>query len=167
MFSRFFIENYSAIKPFIAPTESLLEIGCRDDRGVLSSKMLDFSAMTILDKDLSRINLAKRSVTRMKVSFITADIFSTDIDSIGTFDVVMTTALVHHTPKENMVRLLKIFKRLCNKRIIISGPNKRKQTRLYGDHLYHLDRYELREMAASIGLVETEYLEHDDLAPHD
>lgn len=160
------------MKPFVGEEDTLLEIGCRDDRGVLSAQILDFSRMTILDMTPSRVSLTKNTSQQLnspeknqKINFIVADIFGEDIDSIGSYDVVMTTALVHHTSREKIPSLFSIFKKLANKRIIVSGPNKRKQTKLYGDHRYHLDRDDLKKVAGDIGLVETAYLEHDDLAP--
>jgi 2-polyprenyl-3-methyl-5-hydroxy-6-metoxy-1,4-benzoquinol methylase len=175
MYKEFFETHYSLIRPFIKEADSLLEIGCRDDRGALSAGILSYSSMTILDKDEERVKLAKKKIIwdasgatdikKNKINFIVSDIFSKEIINAGRFDVVMTTALLHHTPKENTHQLLEVLGGLSNKRVIVSGPNKRKQPTLYGDHQYHLDRKELKETAARVGLTEVAYLEHDDLAP--
>lgn len=166
MFEDFFLKNYAEMKQFTSPSNSLLELGARDDRGVLSSRILEFSTMAILDRDINRINLSRKNIEENdKINFIVRDVFDKNITNIGKFDIVMTTALVHHTPREDMLRLFEIFKELSNKRIIVSGPNRRKQTTLYGDHRYHLDREDLKKMTESMRLTETAYLEHDDLAP--
>ena len=55
--------------------------------------------------------------------------------------------------------------RLNSPVVSLSGPNAKSQTRLYGDHRYHLDRDELRNISEEVGLQEVGYIEHDDLAP--
>ena len=162
MFEEFFTENYSKMKQFTHPSYSLLEVGCRDDRGVLSSRILDFSHMTILDKDRDRVLLAQQAIGKnsQSINFVVADIFNVaDYSSLANgFDIVMTTALVHHTPIEGVKKLMRIFKKLAKKRIIISGPNAKVQTELYGDHRYHLNREELRDISGEVGLKEVGYI---------
>ena len=89
-YKSFFDKNYSLMKPFVGEEDTLLEIGCRDDRGVLSAQILDFSRMTILDMTPSRVSLTKNTSQQLnspeknqKINFIVADIFGEDIESIG------------------------------------------------------------------------------------
>jgi len=134
MYNELFIDIYKGMLPYIKKEDVVVELGCRDDRGVLSSNMFNCKEFICIDSREDRVMLAKRH-SKPDTSFLVLDALR---DELPVCDVLITTALIHHYPLDNLKSTLQHFAKSTKRNIIISGPNAESQTQLYGDHRYHI-----------------------------
>lgn len=160
MGNRLFIATYKLIKQYIERDVSVLEIGCRDDRVSLSSYIFE-AKLTGLDRDPLRVDIA-RELSKPGTDFINCDLLNY---SGKKFDIVISTAIAHHTSRDEIFRLFSKLADIAKNRIILSGPNAEVQTEIYGDHRYHLDLGDLCCIADCLGFKLVAHHEHDDFEP--
>ena len=69
-------------------------------------------------------------------------------DELPKCDVIITTALIQHYPKEMTLKILENMAKNTKSLIMIMCPNGKVQRKLYGDHKYHplLEDMEKREI---------------------
>ncbi len=122
---------YYLASNYIHPTDVVMEVCTRHDRGVLGEKIIPHKEYIFVDKADNRPGLS-------------LDVL---VDDLPSCDVVVSTAIFHHTAPENLGRLFNNLVRNTKYKIIISGPADDMGVELYGDHLYHLNPKELSDIA--------------------
>lgn len=139
---RVLVPLYRSMAKHILWTDTVLEIGVREDRGNLSREIFECARFIAADRNPERVELAGGG-----------EVLDVLVEQIPEADVVVTTALIHHTGK-SIVPLL--IKRLCaaaKRMLLISGPDVREQPLPYGDHRWHLNVDELVGMASDNGFA--------------
>jgi len=158
-YQKLFEDTYSHMLPYITPDDVVVEIGIRNDRGVISSRMFKCKEFIGVDARPERVQMgAVGDIDQLVVADALKDI-------LPECDVMITTALIHHHPKEILEDALKHLGKYTRKYLIISGPNGDVQTSLYGDHQYHLRKEDIEEIAYKAGFTVEKVLYSDDSAP--
>ena len=169
-YQKLFEDTYSQMLPYISPEDVVVEIGVRDDRGVISSTMFNCKEFIGVDARPERVQMASAtskvctqcSSPPKGISYILGDALK---DDLPLCDVMITTALIHHHPKETLRHALTHLGKFTKKYLIISGPNGAVQTSVYGDHQYHLSKADIEEVAPLVGFKVKEIMYCDDSAP--
>ena len=118
---------YEKMAEYTTDVDHVTEVCTRHDRGVISREIIPHAYWTNIDRDPKRPGM-------------TLDVLE---GRIPVSDVLISTAVLHHTPPEDIGRLLN---RLCDsvrRLVILSGPCVRALPELFGDHLYHIDGAEV------------------------
>lgn len=126
---------YRLASAYTRPTDTVMEICTRHDRGILGKEILPHSIYIMVDKNPGRPG---HNLDAVKARLPEAD-------------VTISTAIFHHTAPEKVEALFNNLARATRRTIIISGPAGDLGIDLYGDHLYHLDREELKDIASRAG----------------
>ena len=126
---------YKLASAYIRSTDTVMEICTRHDRGILGEEILPHSKYIMVDKNLSRPGLSLDAIR----------------DELPHSDVTISTAVFHHTAPKDIETLFNNIARSTQRTIIISGPADDLGIDLYGDHLYHLNRGELRKIGEHAG----------------
>lgn len=135
IYEKYLESIYQIMKPCIAFKSTVMEICTRHDRGILGRKILPHKQYIMVDKAPNRIGLSLDAVE----------------NKLPSCDVVISTAIFHHTAPEAIEKLFNNIAKNTRHLIIISGPADDKGVSLYGDHLYHLNAKELEEIAKRAG----------------
>ena len=131
IFEKYLKSIYYRAQAYISPKGTVMEICTRHDRGILGRRILPHSTYIMVDKAENRVGHSLDAVE----------------DNLPSCDVVISTAIFHHTAPENIEKLFNNIAKNTRKRIIISGPADDRGVPLYGDHLYHLNKEELINIA--------------------
>ena len=128
---------YPLMARYVPADADVLEVGARpEDRGVLSRPIIPHRRFRTVDRDPRRGELVV-DVTR---------------DTIQA-DVILSTCVLHHTPWEEVPRLLS---HLWAPLLMFTGPNVAVVPALFGDHRWHLDGVALTSWLLALGYsVET------------
>jgi len=119
------------MKTWISPTDTVIEICTRHDRGIIGQEVIPHNTYIMVDKNPSRPGL-------------TLDVLK---DELPECDVLISTAILHHTAPENLLQLFHNLGKNTRKYILLSGPNVEVLPELFGDHLYHIDVDQMIEIA--------------------
>ena len=120
---------------YVRPTDIVMEICTRHDRGILGEEILPHSNYIMVDKHLSRPGLTLDAIK----------------EELPHSDVTISTAVFHHTAPESIETLFNNIAKNTKRTIIITGPADDLGIDLYCDHLYHLNRMELRKIGERAG----------------
>ena len=161
-YQKLFGDTYTVMGKYIQPLDEIMELGCRDDRAVISSRLLAFSKMVVVDRQPKRIQMARSRISNPNVEYLCGDFFSMELPVV---DVVLTTALIHHHSLDQLRTILSKMAASAKRYVMISGPNAAIQTKLYGDHQYHIAAEDVEEACKDCGLKLTEVATHPDHAP--
>jgi len=118
-----YLENiYDLAKFYIASdsSDSIMEICTRHDRGILGRRFLPHSTYIMVDRAPNRIGISLDAVE----------------DELPSCDVVISTAIFHHTSPKDIAKLFINIAKNTRKTIIISGPADDTGVPLYGNHFY-------------------------------
>ncbi len=126
---------YKLMTSYVYPSDVVLEICTRHDRGILGEQLLPHSEYFMVDKNPNRPGLDLDAIR----------------DELPGADVTISTAIFHHTSPGDVETLFNNIAKTTRRTIIISGPAGDMGIELYGDHLYHLDREELKSIADRAG----------------
>jgi len=113
----------------------VMEICTRHDRGVLSPPLIPHSKFILVDATRNRPGLTLDAVS----------------DELPECDVVISTAILHHTPETWIPALLRNLARTGASKMIFTGPSAEIEPEVYGDHRYHLEIEGLTKHAESCG----------------
>jgi len=116
-------------------SDHVMEICTRHDRGVISLSIVPHAEWTNIDRDGCRPGL-------------TLDVLE---DEIPRCDVVISTAILHHTEKALLPDLMRVLCESASRAVILSGPNAEYVPNLIGDHEYHIDGGEICGLAHDNG----------------
>ena len=126
---------YQLFSYHVSCSDTVMEICTRHDRGILSQRIIPHGKYILVDKSPNRIGLSLDAVK----------------DELPTCDVVISTAIFHHTASRNIEKLFNNLAKNTKRAIMISGPADDTGVPLYGDHLYHLNRGEIVSIARRNG----------------
>jgi len=126
---------YGKMKEYIEPSDTVMEICTRHDRGIIGEKVLPHSQYIMVDKNPKRPGLTLDAMN----------------DELPDCDVLISTAILHHTAPENLLQLFRNLAENTRKYILLSGPNVEVLPELFGDHLYHIDVDEMIDIAHKVG----------------
>jgi len=129
---------YRKMAQWIEPSDKVVEVCIRHDRGVISREEIVCSQLDGLDLDPSRCPQGG-----YKANAIT--------DVLPEADVYISTAIIHHTKPESMTQLLRNLRHYAGKRLIVTGPSRKEMPELIGDHEWHIDMVEFESMAKEAG----------------
>lgn len=119
---------------YVSSDSSVIEIGARRDRGVISKRIIPHKSFVSADKNPRRGD-------------VTADALQEDL----TADVILSTCVLHHTREQDIPVLLSH----CHAPLLMfSGPNVRVLPDLFGDHQWHIDEEALTAMLDGAGYNE-------------
>lgn len=135
IYEKYLRSIYHLAESYIEFESLVMEICTRHDRGILGREILPHKKYIMVDKAANRIGLSLDALT----------------DVLPTCDVAISTAIFHHTAPENIEKLFNNIAKNTRKTIIISGPADDTGVPLYGDHLYHLNKDELIDIARRAG----------------
>ena len=137
IFEKYLRSVYDIAKFYTASDSSdvIMEICTRHDRGILGREILPHKDYIMVDKASDRVGLSLDAVE----------------DVLPECDVLVSTAIFHHTTPENIEKLFNNLARNTRRTIIITGPADDTGVPLYGDHLYHLNRGEIVSIARRNG----------------
>lgn len=122
---------YKRFSGYIEDSDVVMEVCTRHDRGILGREIIPHSSYIMVDRSPSRPGL-------------TLDVLK---DELPGCDVLISTAILHHTNPDNLRKLFINLGKNTRKRIILSGPNVKVLPELFGDHLYHIDVDEIIKIA--------------------
>ncbi len=128
---------YREMAQWIEPTDEVVEVCVRHDRGVISRDVIPCAQLDGLDLDPSRCPMGG-----YKANAIT--------DTLPQADVYISTAILHHTYRKDIPELLRNIRKSA-KRAIFTGPSASVMRVLIGDHRWHIDHADLADMAARAG----------------
>ncbi len=120
---------------YTRPTDTVMEICTRHDRGIMGERMLPHSAYIMVDRNPSRPGLNLDAVN----------------GDLPECDVTISTAILHHTEPNDIAKLFANIARHTRRTIILSGPDANTPQDLIGDHRYHIDAEEISSIAKSLG----------------
>lgn len=126
---------YNKMSRYIAPSDTVMEICTRHDRGILGKQLLPHNTYIMVDRDPKRPG---HTLDALK-------------DELPGCDILLSTALLHHTSPENLVELFKNLEKNTRKKILINGPNVAVLPDLFGDHLYHINTDQMESVAKEAG----------------
>ncbi len=132
-YGEYLTKVYSRMADFIPDDSDIVEIGAREDRGVISREILKYRTFLSVDKDPLRGDM-------------TMDALHEDITS----DVIISTCLLHHTAEEDIPQVLSHLKADV---LLLSGPNIKVMPELFGDHLWHIEIDKLRYWLEQLGFA--------------
>jgi len=125
-YKEFFRGVYENMNNLITKDDVVVEVGCRDDRCVISNRMFNCKKFIGIDKD------DKRVLSGME--FIIMDAVTEELPKC---DIMITTALIQHYPKEDLHKIMKNLSINTRKYLMLTCPNREVQPKVYGDHKYH------------------------------
>ena len=134
-YAEYLVHIYSKMRDHVRPTDTVLEVCTRHDRGVLGELILPHERYVMVDRDPDRPGLVLDAVA----------------DELPASDVTVSTAILHHTAPGDVERLFANLARRTRRTIILTGPNVEVIPELFGDHRYHLDQRHLAAVAQSAG----------------
>jgi hypothetical protein len=134
-YTGYLIRLYQTIKTYVAPFDTIMEICCRHDRGIMGQQVIPHAAYIMVDLQKHRPGLKLDAVNQR----------------LPDCDVCLSTAILHHTHPSDIERLLANISRSTRRKMIFSGPNAAVVPNLTGDHLYHLDAPHLIGLAHALG----------------
>jgi len=126
---------YGKMKEYIEPGDTVMEICTRHDRGIIGKEVLPHSQYIMIDKNPKRPGLTLDAIN----------------DELPECDVLISTAILHHTAPEDLLELFQNLRLHTRKYIMLSGPDVRVLPELFGDHLYHIDVYGMADIAMLSG----------------
>jgi len=103
--------------------DSVMEVCTRHDRGVISPVVIPFRKFLLVDRDPTRPGFTLDAIT----------------DELPECDVLLSTALLHHTPPKQLPALFRNLAKSVNRTLMFSGPSVEMMPDLIGDHEYHID----------------------------
>jgi len=71
-------------------------------------------------------------------------------DELPKSDVIISTAILHHTEPKKLLPLFENMARSASKAIVLVGPSTDSGP-LFGDHKYHIDVSEMKDIAEKCG----------------
>jgi hypothetical protein len=110
---------YTKMAAHVPPDSTVLEIGARHDRGVISKRVIPHKAFLSADRNTRRGDM-------------TVDVLYEEVQA----DVILSTCVLHHTPEHQIQMLLD---NLCAPILMFSGPNVEAMPELFGDHQWHIE----------------------------
>lgn len=126
---------YARMARFVGADARVAEIGVRpEDRGVISREIIPHAVFLAVDRDPVRARAC---------GGMAADVLETPVRA----DVILSTAVLHHTAEENIPRLLRNLRAPL---LMFSGPSADTHAP-YGDHLWHLEPDKLRAWLRTLG----------------
>jgi hypothetical protein len=126
---------YKKMARHVKPSDVVMEICTRHDRGVLGKEALPHKQYIMVDRNSSRLGLNLDAVR----------------DELPPCDVVISTAILHHTRPEDIEALFCNLAKNTRSIIILSGPNVDILPELFGDHLYHIDKDHIHQIESAAG----------------
>jgi len=126
---------YNKMKEYVSPSDIVMEICTRHDRGIIGREILPHSTYIMVDKNPDRPGHTLDAIK----------------DELPSCDVLVSTAILHHTAPENLLELFRNLRLNTRKYIMLSGPDVRVLPELFGDHLYHIDVYGMADIAMLSG----------------
>lgn len=131
-YGEYLAKVYAKMAEHIPASSHVIEIGTRrEDRGVISRKMLPYRIFETLDKNPSRAELV-------------ADIRTTTIRA----DVILSTCILHHLAEDEVPMALRHMEAPV---LLFSGPSKAVLPELFGDHKWHLEPDKLIDWLNDLG----------------
>lgn len=122
---------YTRMAAHIAVAGSVIEIGARNDRGVISRRIIPHTSFLCVDRNPRRPGL-------------TIDV----LNELVSADTIISTCVLHHTKREDVSRLLFNLEAPL---LMLSGPNVEVWPDLIGDHEWHIEPNWLRDQLAALG----------------
>lgn len=129
---------YARMAEWVEPQDSVIEIGVRHDRGVISREYIKCDRFDGLDLDPSRCPAGGYKADAVR-------------DTLPEADVFISTAILHHLPAQEIGPLLRNLHKYAGKRAIFTGPDVRVLPDLMGDHKWHIDLATLAREADAAG----------------
>lgn len=126
---------YGKMKNFVRASDVIIEVCTRHDRGIIGREVLPHSKYIMVDKNPNRPGL-------------TFDVIDEELPPC---DVLISTAILHHTKPEYLAVLFWALAQNTEKYILLSGPNVEVLPELFGDHLYHINIEEMISIAKTVG----------------
>lgn len=110
---------YTKMAVHVPPDSTVLEIGARHDRGVISKRVIPHKTFLTVDRNSRRGDM-------------TADVLYEEMQA----GVILSTCILHHTPESLIPKLLD---NLVAPLLMFSGPNVEAMPKLFGDHRWHIE----------------------------
>lgn len=130
-YGEYLVTVYRRMAEYVPPDAVVLEIGARHDRGVLSRPIIPHAEFYAIDRDPERGD-------------VTLDVLEAPVEA----DVILSTCVLHHTPEEDVPRLLANLRAPL---LMFSGPNIEVMPDLFGDHAWHIEVAKLTGWLADLG----------------
>jgi len=128
---------YRKMGAWIDPENTVAEICIRHDRGVISREIIECASFEGVDLNPGRCPNGGFQADAIR-------------DKLPDADVYISTAILHHTAKEDIPQLLANIRKYAGS-AIFTGPNVEVMPDLIGDHKWHIDMGQLRAMAHKAG----------------
>jgi SAM-dependent methyltransferase len=127
-YAGYLVEVYKGCKPLVDTSDVVMEVCVRHDRGVLGRQIIDCRDYIFVDRDEARPGLNLDAVK----------------DELPECDVLISTAILHHTEPKYLSALFANMARATRRRMILVGPSADNGGPLFGDHKYHINVEEMR-----------------------
>ena len=126
---------YSKMKKYVGEDDTVMEICTRHDRGIIGQEVIPHSTYIMVDKNPNRPGYTLDAIK----------------DELPSCEVLISTAILHHTAPEDLVELFRNLGKNTERHIMLSGPNVEVLPELFGDHLYHIEVEEMVKIGISVG----------------
>lgn len=126
---------YSKMKKYVGKDSIVMEICTRHDRGIIGREVIPHNTYIMVDKNPSRPGHTLDAIK----------------DELPSCEVLISTAILHHTAQEDLVELFRNLGKHTKRHIMLSGPNVEVLPELFGDHLYHIEVEEMVKIGRAVG----------------
>lgn len=126
---------YGLMEQHVEDDDVVVEVCTREDRGIFSQEIIPHKEYILVDRNPARPGHDIDALTGV----------------LPKCDVLLSTAILHHTPPGDIARLLENLCKNTRRLVMLSGPNVEVMPELLGDHKYHIDVGEIIEMVKSFG----------------
>jgi hypothetical protein len=134
-YGKYLLLLYAKMAKYTLTTDTVMEICTRHDRGFISQEVIPHSYYILTDKNPNRPGYTLDAIK----------------DELPSCDVLLSTAILHHTSPKNLVDLFRNLSKNTSRHIMLSGPNKEVLPELFGDHLYHINVEEMVRIGSVLG----------------
>ena len=132
-YAGYLVHIYQSVRELVSRSDVVVEICTRHDRGVIGRQIIRCAEYLFVDRDKTRAPINLDAIN----------------DELPKCDVIISTAILHHTEPKDLSALFANMARAAGKYIILSGPTD--DTPIFGDHKYHINVDEMRGIAESHG----------------
>ena len=126
--------GYAEMAKYVPEDAYIIEIGARNDRGVISKQVIPHRTFISVDRNLSRGDLHTNVL----------------VEDLPDADVVISTCVLHHTKEVDICQLLSHMNAPL---LMFSGPNADVMPELFGDHLWHIEIDKLSGWLEDLGYI--------------
>jgi hypothetical protein len=126
---------YEKMSRFTTERDEVIEVCTRHDRGIISPGIIPHAKWTNIDRCDYRPGLN----------------LTVGVDELPECDVLLSTAILHHTHRNDLPKVMAALCGSARRIVMLSGPNAAEMPELFGDHMYHIDGAEITGLAQDNG----------------